>query len=62
VNGNGATWKQPTDRAEANIHTLWRFLDPQASFTGLFEMYAATYKEMRDCLKPSSKESGQEDV
>jgi hypothetical protein len=25
-------------------------------------MYAATYKEMRDSLQPSSMESGQEDV
>jgi hypothetical protein len=28
VTGNGAKWKQLTDRAEADRHTLCKFLDP----------------------------------
>jgi hypothetical protein len=38
------------------------FLDGQALFPGLFHMYAATYKEMRDSLQPSNMESGQQIV
>jgi hypothetical protein len=62
VNGNGAKWKQPTDRAEADRHSLCQFLDQQSLFTGSFDMYAATYKEIRDDLQLSSMEPGQEDV
>jgi hypothetical protein len=62
VNGNDARWKQPADRAEADMRTLCKFLDGQALFTGLFHMYAATDKEMRGSLQPSSTESGQKDV
>jgi hypothetical protein len=61
VNGNGAKWKQLADRAVTDRRTLCKFLDGQALFTGLFHIYAATYKEMRDRLHPSSMESGQED-
>jgi hypothetical protein len=57
VNGNGAKWKQLADRGET-----CKFLDGQALFTGLFDMYEATYKEMRNSLQPSSIEQGQEDV
>jgi hypothetical protein len=60
VNDNGVKWKQLTDRAEADRNTLCKLLDGQALFTGLFRMYAATYKERRDSLQPSSMESGQE--
>jgi hypothetical protein len=62
VNGNGAKWKQLSDRAEADRHILCKFLDGQALFVILFHTYAVTYKEMRDSLQPSRKESGQEDV
>jgi hypothetical protein len=62
VNGNGAKWKQLADIAEADRHTLCKFLDAQALFTGLVHMYAATCKEMRDNLQPSNKVSGQKDV
>jgi hypothetical protein len=62
VNGNGAKWKQLANRAEADRHTLCKFLDGQGLFTGICHIYAATYKEMRDGLQPSSIESGQEDV
>jgi hypothetical protein len=51
-----------TDRAEANRHTLCKFIDGQALFTDLFHMYAAVCKEMRDSLQLSSEELGQEDV
>jgi hypothetical protein len=50
VNGNGTKWKQLADRAEADRHTLCKFLDGQALFTGLFHMYAATCKGMKDSL------------
>jgi hypothetical protein len=59
VNGNDTKWKQLAERAEADKHSLCKFLDGQALFTGLFRMYAATYREMRDSLQPRSKESGQ---
>jgi hypothetical protein len=59
MNENSAKWKQLADRAEADRHTPCKFVDGQALLTGLFHMYAATYKEMRDSLQPSSKESGQ---
>jgi hypothetical protein len=62
VNGNGTKWKQLMDRAEANRHTLCKFIDAQALFTGLFHMYAAVCKEMRDSLQLSIEESGQEGV
>jgi hypothetical protein len=58
VHGNGTKWKELADRAEADKHTLYKFLDGQALFTGLFHMYTTTYKELRDSLQPSSKESG----
>jgi hypothetical protein len=61
MNGNGAKWKQLAERAEAVGHTHCNFLDGQAVFTGLFHMCAATYKEMRDSLRPNSKEPGQEE-
>jgi hypothetical protein len=60
VNGNGAKWIQLAERAEADRHTLCMFLDGRALFAGLFHMYAATFKEMRDNLKPIIKEYGQE--
>jgi hypothetical protein len=41
---------------------LCKFLDGQALFTGLFDMYAAMYKEMGDSLQSGSKESGQQDA
>jgi hypothetical protein len=62
VNRNGAKWKQLTNRAETDRHILCKFLDGQALFTGLFDMYATTYREMRGSLQPSSMEQGQEDV
>jgi hypothetical protein len=62
VNGSCAKWKQLEDRAEADRHNVGKFLDAEALFTGLFHMYAATYKEMGDSLQPSSKELGQEDA
>jgi hypothetical protein len=62
VNGNGAKWKQLADRVEANRHTLCKFTAGQTLFISIFHMYAATYKEMRDSLQPSSMELGQEDV
>jgi hypothetical protein len=62
VNGKGADWKQLADRAEADRHTPCKFLDGHALFTGLFHMYAATYKEIWDSLQQSSMESGLEDV
>jgi hypothetical protein len=62
VNGNGTKWKQLADRAEADRHTLCKFLDGQALFTGLFHIYAATCKETRDSLHPSSIQSGQVDA
>jgi hypothetical protein len=62
VNGNGVEWKQVADRADADRHTLCKFLDGQALFTGCFHIYAATYKEMKDSLQPSSMKSGQEDA
>jgi hypothetical protein len=61
VNGNGAKWKQLADRAEASRHTICKFLDGQALFTGLIYMYTAPCKEMTTSLQPSSKELGQED-
>jgi hypothetical protein len=45
VIGNGAKWKQLADRAEADRHTLYKFIDGQVLFTGLFHMYAAIGKE-----------------
>jgi hypothetical protein len=45
VNGNDAKWKQLVDRAEANRHTLHKFLDGRTLFTGLFHMYVAAYRE-----------------
>jgi hypothetical protein len=62
ADGNGAKWKELADRAEGNMRTVCKFLDGQALFTGLFHMYAATYKEIKDGLHPHSIESGQEDV
>jgi hypothetical protein len=62
VNGNGAKLKQLADRAEAVRHTVCKFLDGQALFTGLFHMCTATYKETRVNLQPSSKESRQDYV
>jgi hypothetical protein len=56
VNGNGAKWKQMADRAEADMHTLCKFIHGRALFTGLFNIYAATCKEMMDSLQPSSME------
>jgi hypothetical protein len=50
------------DRAAADRHILCKFMDGQMLFTSIFHMYAATYKEMRDSLQPSSMESGREDV
>jgi hypothetical protein len=58
----GAKWRELADRYEADRHTLCKFLDWQLLFTGFFHMYAATYKEMNNSLKPSSKKSGQEDA
>jgi hypothetical protein len=58
VNGNGAKWKQLADTAEADRHTLCKFLAGQALFNDLYHIYAATYKEIRSSLQPSSKESG----
>jgi hypothetical protein len=62
VNGNGSKWEQLVDRVGANRHTLHKFLDGRASFTGLFHMYATTYKEMGESLQLSSMESEQEVV
>jgi hypothetical protein len=62
VNRNSTKWKQLVDRAEVDRHTLCKFLDGQVLLTSLFHMYAAAYKELRDSLQLSSKESGQEDV
>jgi hypothetical protein len=42
-NKNVAKWKQ---LAEADKHTLCKFLDRQALATGLFHMYVTTYKEL----------------
>jgi hypothetical protein len=47
---------ETADRAEADMHTSCKFLDEQALFTGLFHMYAATNKELRDSHQHSSKE------
>jgi hypothetical protein len=62
VNGNGIKWTQLANRAEADRHTLCKFIDGQALFTGLFHMYAAICKEIRDSLQLSSKELGQKGV
>jgi hypothetical protein len=43
-------------------HTLCKFLDGKALFTGLFHVYAVIYKEMRDSLQPSIRESEEEDA
>jgi hypothetical protein len=59
MNGNGAKWKKQT---EADRRTFCKFLDSQALCTGLYHMYVATYKEMRDRFQPSNMESGQENV
>jgi hypothetical protein len=45
-------------RDEVDRHILCKFLDGQALFTDLYDMYAATYEEMRDSLQPRSKEPG----
>jgi hypothetical protein len=58
VNGNSVEWKQLADSAEEDRHTLCKFLEGQSIFTGLFNIYAETCKEMRDSIQPSSKESG----
>jgi hypothetical protein len=50
---SGQSWSRQEDPLQV--------LDGQALFTGLFHMYAATYKDMRDILQPSSKESGEKD-
>jgi hypothetical protein len=42
--------------------TSGQSLDGHTLFIGLFHTYAATYKEMRDSLEPSSREPGQESV
>jgi hypothetical protein len=60
VNGNGTEWKQLSNRAEADRHNHHKFLDGHVLFTGIFHMYAATYKEMRDSFQWSSKESGEQ--
>jgi hypothetical protein len=62
VSGNGAKGKQLAERADADKHTLYMFLDGQALFTGLFHMYATTYKELRGILQRSSEESREEDA
>jgi hypothetical protein len=62
MNENGAKWKQLADRAKAERRTLCKIMDGQALFTGLFHMFAATYKAIRDSLQLSSMESGKEDV
>jgi hypothetical protein len=36
VNGNGTKWKQLADRAEADRHTLGKFLDRQAHLLAYF--------------------------
>jgi hypothetical protein len=38
---NGNNWQT----ADTDRHMLCKFLDGQVLFTGLFHMYAATYKE-----------------
>jgi hypothetical protein len=62
MNDNDTKRKQLADSAEADRRTFCNVLLGQALFTGLYHMYTATYKEMRDSFQPSSIESGQEDV
>jgi hypothetical protein len=47
VTGTGAKWKQLTYRAEADRHTLCKFLDGEALFSCLVHMYTTTHKETR---------------
>jgi hypothetical protein len=44
VNGNGAKWKQLVDRAEADRHTLCKFLDGQVISANLIRMQQLTGK------------------
>jgi hypothetical protein len=60
VNGYGAKFEQQAGKADADRHTLCKFLDGQAPFTSQFHKNAATEKEKRDILQPSSEELGQE--
>jgi hypothetical protein len=43
VNGNGAVWKQLTDRAEAKRGVLCNCLDGKALFTVMLCLYTATH-------------------
>jgi hypothetical protein len=62
MNGNGAKIKHLADRSEADTRNICKILDGQALFTGFFHMSAATHKDTKDSLQPSSMEWGQEDV
>jgi hypothetical protein len=59
--GSGALMRSPRS-CEGTPELLEIFLDGQELFAGLFHMYAAAYKDLRDRLQPSNKESGEEVV
>jgi hypothetical protein len=50
VNGNGAVWKELTEKAEAQRTVLCKHLDGKALFTGMLRLYAATHRKMKILL------------
>jgi hypothetical protein len=56
MNGNGAVWKQSTDRAETDKSVLFKHLDGKTLFTRMLRLYAAMHREMKVTLQPEDKQ------
>jgi hypothetical protein len=56
VNGNGASWKEITSRAEAERIVLCKHLEGKPLFTAMLRLYAATHRDLRDSLQPEQEQ------
>jgi hypothetical protein len=59
VNGNGAVWEEPAEKADAERAVLCKYLDGKAMYTATLRLYALTHREMRESRQDIEEEPAQ---